>query len=47
MNSLKRLIFNIGLWETDAGVGTGSALVRAITVVIVTAGNKGGPEGPR
>ena len=49
MNSLGRLIFNMGLWEVDArvGIGTGNALIRAVTVVIVTAGDKGGPEGPR
>ena len=37
----------MGLWETDAGVGIGSALVRAVTIVIMTAGDKGGPKGPR
>ena len=47
VNSSGRLIFNIGLWEVDMGVRTGSAPIGAITVVIVTAGNKGGPEGPR
>ena len=49
VNSLRRLIFNMGLWETDVGVRTGSAPIGAITVVIVvvTAGNKGRPKRPR
>ena len=49
VNFLRKLIFNIGLWEIDAGVRikTGSAPVRAVTVVIVIIGDEGGPKGPR
>ena len=49
MNSSGKLIFNMGLWETDVGAGTGSTPIGAVTVAVmaVTAGNEGKPEGPR
>ena len=39
----------MGLWETDAGIGTRSAPVGAVIIVIIVimAGNKGGSKGPR
>ena len=47
VNFSGKLIFNMGSWETDARAGTGSAPAGAVTVAIVTAGDEGGPEGPR
>ena len=51
MNSLRRLIFNMGSWEIDAGarIRTGSTPVRAVTIIImaIMAGDKGKPKGLR
>ena len=51
VNFLRRLIFNMGLWEIEvkATARIGITLIGAVTIVvmIIMAGNKGRPENLR